>query len=317
MQRRRLGRTELSVTPLCLGGNVFGWTADERASFEVLDAYVEAGGNFIDTAEVYSRWVPGHQGGESEAVIGKWLASRGRPDGLVICTKVAPEGQGDEAPGLTRERVRAAVEGSLKRLGVEAIDLYLAHRDNASVPLEEVVATFDELVKEGKIRHAGGSNFSAERLASTLDLAEAKGLSGFGALQPEYNLLDRSEFEGPLAELCERRDVGVMTYYALASGFLSGKYREGQPLPESARAGSVKQKYMNPRGFRVLAAVDEVAKAHGATPARVALAWAMARPGVTTAIASATTAAQVADLVKATALTLSEDELRRLTAAGD
>jgi aryl-alcohol dehydrogenase (NADP+) len=318
MSLRPLGKTDLTVSSWCLGGNVFGWTADERDSFDVLDAYVAEGGNFIDTAEVYSRWVPGHHGGESEAVIGRWLASRGRPEGLVIATKVGfPMGDAPEDQGLGARRIAEAVEGSLRRLGVEAIDLYLAHRDDPDTPLEETLAAFDALVKAGKVRHIGASNYSAHRIAEAMTVASEHGYRPYEALQPEYNMLDRDQFEGPVHDVCASHGLGVFTYFSLASGFLSGKYRPGQPLPDSGRAEKVRDAYMNPRGFRVLDALDAVAVAHGATVAQVALAWVMARPGVTSAIASATDRAQVADLAGAMRLRLAPDEMAALTAAGE
>jgi aryl-alcohol dehydrogenase-like predicted oxidoreductase len=317
MSLRPLGKSDLMVSSWCLGGNVFGWTADERDSFDVLDAYVAEGGNFIDTAEVYSRWAPGHQGGESEAVIGRWLASRGRPEGLVIATKVGfPMGDAPEAQGLGRRRIEEAVEGSLRRLGVEAIDLYLAHRDDPNTPLEETLDAFDALVKAGKVRHVGGSNYSAARIAEVMSVASEHGFRPFEAYQPEYNLLDRSDFEGPVEEVCASHGIGVFTYFSLASGFLTGKYRPGRPLPASGRAAKVQATYMNPRGYRVLEALDAVAEAHGATVAQVALAWVMARPGVTAAIASATDRQQVLDLAPAMRLRLSDAEMAMLTAAG-
>ena len=317
MTLRELGRTGLRVSPLCLGGNVFGWTADEATSFAVLDAYVEGGGNFIDTAEAYSRWVPGNQGGESEAIIGRWLKTRQDRDRLVIATKVgAPMGEAPDQKGLSRRRIEEAVEGSLRRLGVEAIDLYQAHYDDADTPLEESLAAFDALVKAGKVRHLGASNYSAERLRAALDVADRHGWRPYETMQPEYNLLDRSEYEGPLQALCLERGLGVLTYFSLASGFLTGKYRPGKPLPKSGRAQKVQATYMNERGFRVLDALDAVAAESGASVADVALAWVMAQPGVTSAIASATSPDQVRELLAASRLQLSEDALRRLSEAG-
>lgn len=317
MNLRDLGRTGLRVSPLCLGGNVFGWTADEAASFAVLDAYVEGGGNFIDTAESYSRWVSGHHGGESETILGRWLKRRGSRDGLVIATKVgAPMGDAPEQKGLSRRRILDAVEGSLRRLQVDAIDLYQAHFDDPDTPLDETLATFDELVKSGKVRHIGASNYTAERLQSALDTADRLELRPYETMQPEYNLLDRDQFEGPLQQLCRDQGLGVLTYFSLASGFLTGKYRPDRPLPSSGRAQKVQDTYMNERGFRVLDALDAVAAEAGATVADVALAWVMAQPGVTSAIASATSPEQVRDLLAATRLRLDESQLRRLTDAG-
>ncbi|MBO9539062.1 aldo/keto reductase [bacterium] len=317
MTLRNLGRTALRVSPLCLGGNVFGWTADETASFAVLDAYVASGGNFIDTAEVYSRWVPGHHGGESEAILGRWLKSRKNRDQLVIATKVgAPMGDAPEQKGLSRRRILDAVEGSLRRLQTDVIDLYQAHFDDPGTALDETLATFDELVKAGKVRHIGASNYTAPRLNEALETAQRLGLRPFETMQPEYNLLDREQFEGALQALCLEHGLGVITYYSLASGFLSGKYRKDQPLPTSSRAASVQREYMNPRGFRVIEALDAVAAAHQATVSQVALAWVMAQPGVTSAIASATSAAQAQDLLGALRIQLDAEAQHRLSEAG-
>lgn len=317
MTLRQLGPTDLRVFPLCLGGNVFGWTADEARSFEVLDAYVQGGGNFIDTAESYSRWVPGHHGGESEVILGRWLRSRQNRDQVILATKVgAPMGDAPEQKGLSRRRILEAVEGSLRRLQTEVIDLYQAHFDDPGTPLDETLATFAELLKAGKVRHVGASNYATPRLKDALDTAQRLGLRPYETMQPEYNLLDRDQYEGALQALCVERGLGVITYYSLASGFLSGKYRQGQPLPTSGRAASVQREYMNPRGFRVLAALDEVAAAHRATVSQVALAWVMAQPGVTAAIASATTAAQMRELLGAAQLQLNASELRQLAEVG-
>ena len=317
MTLRPLGRTNLNVSPLCLGGNVFGWTADETASFRVLDAYVDGGGNFIDTAEVYSRWVPGHEGGESETILGRWLRSRRRRDQLVIATKVgAPMGEDPAKQGLSRRRILDAVDGSLRRLKVDEIDLYQAHFDDLDTPLDETLATFDGLIKAGKVRHVGASNYSAPRLKAALDVARSAGYRPYETLQPQYNLLDRTSFEGELQAFCVEHGLGVITYYGLASGFLTGKYREDQPLPASDRAAKVQREYMNPRGFRVLGELDRAAREHGATVAQVALAWLMAQRGVTSAIASATTLAQVQELLGAVSLKLAPETLDRLREVG-
>jgi aryl-alcohol dehydrogenase-like predicted oxidoreductase len=317
MAFRKLGHTELLVSPLCLGGNVFGWTADEAASFAVLDAYVEGGGNFIDTAESYSRWVPGHQGGESEAILGRWLRSRKHRDAVVIATKVGlPMGDAPEQKGLSRRRILEAVEGSLRRLQTEVIDLYQAHADDPETPLEETLSTFDELIASGKVRHIGASNYTAPRLKQALDVARHAGIRPYETLQPEYNLMDRDDFEGEVQSFCVEHGLGVITYFSLASGFLTGKYRKGEPLPTSGRAASVQRAYMNERGFRVLDALEQVANQHGATYAQVALAWVMAQPGVTSAIASATSPEQTRDLLGALRLQLDEASLRRLSEAG-
>lgn len=316
MTHRNLGRTALRVSPLCLGGNVFGWTADEAASFAVLDAYVDGGGNFIDTADAYSRWVPGHKGGESEEILGRWMQSRKNRDRLVIATKVGmPMGDAPDMKGLSRRRIMEAVDASLRRLRTDVIDLYQAHQDDPETPLEETLSAFDALIKAGKVRHIGASNYSAARLRSALDTAEREGLRPFESLQPAYNLLDREDFEGELQALSQERGLGVITYFGLARGFLSGKFRKDRPLPASPRAAAVQREYMNDRGFRVLDALDQVAAEQSATVSQVALAWLMAQPDVTSAIASATSAPQVQELLGAVALTLDADARRRLDEA--
>ncbi len=313
--RREFGTTGLHVAPLCLGGNVFGWSADEEASFAVLDAYVAAGGNFIDSANIYSGWVPGNEGGESEAIIGRWLADRGRPDDLVIATKVGMAG-GRFPKGLTRDHIRAGVEGSLERLGVERIDLYYAHEDDADTPLTETMAAFDELVREGLVSAVAASNYPAPRLAEALRVSDEGGFTRFGGLQPHFNLLDREGYAADAEGLCRDEGLGVAPYFALARGFLAGKYRPGAELPRTPRAAGVERDYLNDRGWRVLAEVESIAAAHDATPAQVSLAWLMARPGVTCPIASATGPEQVRELATAADITLSQDEYDRLDAAG-
>ena len=312
--RRPFGRSGLEVSPLCLGGNVFGWSADEETSHAVLDAYVAAGGNAVDSANVYSGWVSGNEGGESEAIIGRWLASRGGHDDIVIATKVGMAG-GVHPKGLTRDHLLRGAEGSLRRLGVARIDLYYAHEDDPETPLAETLAAFGELVDQGLVGAIAASNYPAGRLAEALEVSAREGLPRFEGLQEGYNLMDRGGYEGELEELCRREGLGVAAYSALAQGFLSGKYRPGAPVPDSARAATVARAYLNERGFRVLAAVDEVAAAHGATAAQVALAWVMARPGMTCAVASATSVEQVRELAGAMDLALAEDEVRRLDAA--
>ena len=313
--RQTIGATTLAVSPLCLGGNVFGWTADEDTSFAVLDAYVAAGGNFIDTANMYSAWVPGHEGGESEAVIGRWCASRGNRDDVVIATKVGMQGGPDQPKGLTRDMIRAGVEASLRRLQTDHIDLYYAHEDDAETPLLETMTAFDELVHEGLVRAVGASNYSAARLRQALDVSTQHGLTRYAALQPQYSLLARDDFESGLAALCETERIAVAPYWVLARGFLSGKYRADGPLPTSPRATGIAADYMNDRGWAVLDAVDQVAQAHDATVSQVALAWALAQPAVVAPIVSATSPDQVAELVGAAALALSSDELADLDAA--
>ena len=315
MTRRTLGTTGLSVHPLCLGGNVFGWSADEPTSFAVLDAYVEGGGNFIDTADVYSRWVPDHQGGESETIIGRWLARRGVADDVVIATKVGGDmGQGGRS--IEGAYIRQAVDASLSRLGVERIDLLYTHWDVEETPLEEPLAALDELVKAGKVGAIAASNISATRLREALEISAREGWVAYGALQPEYNLVSRGEYEGELEDAAVEAGLGVAPYFSLASGFLTGKYtREGAKV-DSVRAGGVASQYFDERGWTVLDAVRAVAARLDATPAQVALAWLMARPSITAPIASATKVEQVRDLLGAAALSLSGEDVAELDGAG-
>jgi aryl-alcohol dehydrogenase-like predicted oxidoreductase len=313
MDQRQLGRSTLRVSPLCLGGNVFGWTVDKGQSFRLLDALVEAGLNFIDTADVYSTWVPGNTGGESETIIGEWLKSRGIRDRVVIATKLGSE-MGPGLKGLSKAYIRSAVEASLRRLQTDVIDLYQSHRDDPDTPQEETLHAFASLIQEGKVRAIGASNFSAARLKEALDTSARSGLPRYESLQPQYNLYSRSEYEAELEPLCRENHVGVIPYFGLASGFLTGKYRSEQDLGKSARGGSV-GKYLNERGFKILAALDEVAAQHRATPAQVALAWLMARPGITAAIASATTTEQLNDLAAAVRLDLGHASIERLDEA--
>jgi aryl-alcohol dehydrogenase-like predicted oxidoreductase len=315
-ERRRFGTTDLMVSPLCLGTNVFGWTCAEETSFAILDAYVEAGGNFLDTATVYSTWVPGNTGGESEAIIGRWLASRGRPDDLVIATKVGYPGDPHMRAGLDRENVVAGIEGSLARLGVDRIDLYYAHKDDESISLEEALTNLDALVEDGLVRHLAASNYTAGRLAESLAVSDATGLARFEGFQPHFNLLERAEYQGDAEAICVREDLGVAPYFTLARGFLTGKYRPGQDLPSTPRAAGIAQAYLNDRGWAMLAVLDEVAAAHGATPAQVSLAWLMRYPGVVSPIASATSTAQVGEIMGAIGLGITDEEFARLDAAG-
>lgn len=302
---------QLSVSPLSLGGNVFGWTADQQTSFAVLDAYTEAGFNFVDTADVYSAWVEGNSGGESETVIGDWLRSRGRREEVVIATKV---GGHPERKGLSAANIRAAAEDSLRRLRTDHIDLYYTHFDDESVSVSEIVTALDELVKEGKVREIGASNISPERLQESLTFSAEFGLARYTALQPHYNLVSRDTYEGPLADLAAREGLAVMPYYALASGFLTGKYRPGD-TPEGARSSTVAKYLATDRGMRVLEALDSVARAHDAPVVSAALAWLAAQPTVTAPIASARTPAQLPALLESVDLQLTQDELRRLTEA--
>jgi aryl-alcohol dehydrogenase-like predicted oxidoreductase len=300
----RIADTDLDVFPLCLGGNVFGWTADEAASFEVLDAYTQAGGNFVDTADLYA-------GGESEKIIGRWLASRGRRDDIVIATKV---GMAGERGNLRADTIRAAAEDSLKSLGVDHIDLYYAHRDDLGTPIEETLAAFDDLVREGKVRYIAASNYDAPRLAAALKISDTEGLARYVALQPEYNLVARDSFEGELADLCVRENLGVMPYFGLARGFLTGKYRPGGPEGDSPRSERARQ-HLDDRGIAVLGVLDELAAAHDTSLAAVALAWLLAHPSVVSPIASARNTDQLAELLPVADLRLTKDEIDRLTQA--
>lgn len=313
MRKRRLGRSSIEVAPLCFGGNVFGWTVDERQSFALLDAFVDAGFNFIDTADVYSVWVSGNQGGESEAIIGKWQKARRNRDRLVIATKLGMA-MGPQRKGLSRAYMRSAVEASLSRLRTDYIDLYQAHEDDAQTPMEETLAAFAELVKEGKVRVIGASNFTAPRLAQALSLSEKLGLPRYESLQPLYNLADRAGFEKELEPLCLKESVGVIPYYALGAGFLTGKYRSQADLGQSPRGARVKD-YLNDRGRRILKALDDVSARVGARPAQVALAWLIARPSITAPIASATTPVQLEDLLAGARLKLDREAVELLNAA--
>jgi aryl-alcohol dehydrogenase-like predicted oxidoreductase len=314
MQMRPLGRTGFEIAPLVLGGNVFGWTADPPTSFALLDAFVDAGLNAIDTADVYSRWVPGHRGGESETVIGDWLARNpGKREKVVLITKVGSD-MGQGRTDLSRRHILEAVEASLRRLRVEAIDVYLSHWPDAATPYEETLEVYATLMKTGKIRAIGASNLDAAQLGEALRIAGETGLPRYDVLQPGYNLCDRTSLEGPLLGLCRAEEIGVISYFGLAKGFLSGKYRSEADLAKSPRGQGVAQ-YLTPRGFAILGALDAVAMRVGAEPAEVALAWVMAQPGITAPIASATSLEQLAGLVRAVFLALSPEDLRLLDLA--
>ncbi|MCW2879594.1 MAG: aldo/keto reductase [Sphaerisporangium sp.] len=308
---RRIDKSDLTVFPLCLGGNVFGWTADRDASFAVLDAYHEAGGNFVDTADSYSAWIPGNRGGESETIIGEWMAERGNRDSMVVGTKV---GQQPGAKGLSAANIRTSAEGSLRRLGTDRIDLYYAHSDDRDTPLEETLTAFDDLVREGKVRHIGASNYDADRLKEALAVSEHLGLARYVALQQHYNLVERDKYEGRLEEVVARHGLSSVPYFALAKGFLTGKYRPGVSV-DSPRAGGAAPYLQTERGRQVLEALDKVATAHGAEPATVALAWLLTRPTVAAPIASARTPEQVPALVAAADLVLAPEEVRLLDEA--
>ncbi len=314
MTLRRLGSTDLKIAPLVLGGNVFGWTADRAASFAVLDAFVAGGGTMIDTADAYSAWVDGHKGGESEAMIGEWLKASGKRDDVLIATKVGMlPGEGGEK--LAPARIAAAAEASLKRLGTDRIDLYYAHQDDEDVPQDAVLEAFGKLVDAGKVRVIGASNFHAARLKSAVEAAKTSDLPRYHVLQPEYNLVSRTKFEGELQDYCVTENIGVLPYYGLASGFLTGKYRTKDDLGQSVRGGRMGE-LLEGKGKAVLDAMDSVVEAVGATHAQVALAWLIAQPGVTAPIASATSAKQIEDLLPAMMLELTKDQLDALTDAG-
>ena len=313
MQKRKLGRSGLEVSSLAFGGNVFGWTADESTSMRLLDRFVDEGFNFIDTADMYSRWVPGNKGGESETIIGKWLKKSGKRDKVVIATKVGME-MGPDKKGLSPAYIQRAVEDSLKRLQTDHIDLYQSHTDDADTPLADTLGAYDGLIKAGKVRAIGASNYSAERFEEALAVSKKHNLPRYESMQPNYNLYDRADFEAGLQKVCVRNDVGVISYFSLASGFLTGKYRSEADLAKGPRGQMVK-KYLNDRGNRVLDALDSVAKETSSTPARVALAWLLAQPGITAPIASATSLPQLEDLFAATRLQLDPAKLERLDAA--
>lgn len=313
MQKRKLGNTGVEVPVIMLGGNVFGWTVDEADSFRLLDAAFDAGLNFIDTADVYSRWIPGHVGGESETIIGKWFARSGKRDRVVIATKVGIE-MGEGKQGLAPKYIMEAVEASLRRLQTDRIDLYQSHRDDDQTPLDETLAAFDRLVQQGKVRFIGASNYSGARLREALETSKGKKLASYETLQPHYNLVEREGYEADLAPVVAQYGIGVIPYFSLAGGFLTGKYRSEADLQGKARAG-IAGKYVNARGLAVLDALDEVAKEYDSTPASVALAWLIAQPGITAPIASATNEKQLASLVAAAGLKLDRTALEKLSAA--
>ncbi|MET1116609.1 MAG: aldo/keto reductase [Comamonas sp.] len=311
---RPLGRSGLQVSRVCLGGNVFGWTVDEAGAFSLLDAWLDAGFNFIDTADVYSRWVPGHTGGESERILGRWLARSGRRAQVVLATKVGKD-MGDGRRGLRPEYIRAAVEASLQRLQTDHIDLYQSHDDDPQVPLADTLGAYADLIAAGKVRAIGASNHSAARFKEALVTSERLGLPRYECLQPLYNLYDRAAFERELAPLCRSQEIGVINFYALAAGFLTGKYRSEADARKSPRGPGAVKTYLNPRGLAILQALDAVAGRLGVQPGQVALAWQLQRPAVTAPIASASTRAQLEQLVQAARLQLSEQDMKQLNAA--
>ena len=314
-QLRELGRSGLQASPIAFGGNVFGWSADEKTAFALLDAFVDAGFNLIDTADVYPAWVPGNRGGESETIIGRWLARGGRRDKVLVATKVA---KWAERPGLSADNINAAVEDSLRRLQTDVIDLYQAHEDDESVPLEETLGAFARLIEAGKVRAIGASNYSASRLRDALKVSSDYHLPRYETLQPENNLYDRAGYEAELEPLAREQSLGVISYYSLASGFLTGKYRTAADAARSsARGAKVVERYLNPRGLRILAALDDLAARHKASAAQVALAWLIARPGITAPIVSATRVEQLHDVLAAARLQLSVQEITQLDQASD
>ncbi len=313
MEQRQLGKSGLTIAPLAFGGNVFGWTADEATSFKLLDAFVAGGFNFIDTADVYSRWHPGNKGGDSETIIGKWLKQRGNREKVVIGTKVGIE-MPDAGKGLSKAWITEEVEHSLRRLQTDYIDLYMSHRDDPQTPQAETLETYAGLIKAGKVRAIGASNFTAARLREALDTSAKHGLPRYESLQPNYSIMERGEFEGDLEALCRKETVGVISYYSLASGFLSGKYRSKADMVGRAR-GSAVEKYLDDKGFRVLAALDAVAARYNATPAQIALAWLIAKPAMTAPIASATSVAQLQEIMKAPAVRLDADAVGQIDTA--
>jgi aryl-alcohol dehydrogenase-like predicted oxidoreductase len=310
MEKRKLGAAGPEVPVICLGGNVYGWTLPEAEVFRQLDAALDIGLNFVDTADVYSRWVPGNKGGESETIVGKWFAKTGKRKDVILATKVGNE-MGEGKKGLKAAYIRQAVEDSLERLQTDYIDIYQAHKDDAETPLEETLGAFNELVNQGKARYIGASNYSGARLAEALETSRKHGFASYISLQPHYNLVERQDYESDLLPVVEKYQLGVIPYFSLAAGFLTGKYRSQKDTEKAAR-GSMVQKYLNDWGFAVVTALDEVANAHGATPARVALAWLLAQPGITAPIASATNEKQLADLAEAAKLKLGAESIQKL-----
>ncbi len=315
MEKRKLGNTGFDVAPLAFGGNVFGWTADEPTSFRLLDTFVAAGFNLIDTADSYSRWVTGHKGGESETIIGRWIARRGRHDDVIIATKVGSEmGQGHKV--LRKNYILQAVEASLSRLQVDCIDLYQSHWDDGNTPFEEVLGAYEQLLRQGKVKAIGASNLSAARLAEALQVSKSRGLPRYETLQPHYNLYERATFEHELQALCIRENIGVITYFSLAAGFLTGKYRSESDFGKSARGPGMKN-FLNPRGMKILDALDKIARRYDATPAQISLAWLIVRPGITAPIASATNLDQLQEILHAIEIRLDKEAIEVLNRASE
>jgi aryl-alcohol dehydrogenase-like predicted oxidoreductase len=315
MNKRKLGKTGLEISPLVFGGNVFGWTVDQATSFKLLDAFVAAVFNSVDTADAYSRWVPGHSGGESETILGEWMKRRGNRSKMIVATKVGMD-MGFWKKGLSKSHILRSAEDSLRRLQTDYIDLYQSHIDDPDTPLEETLGAYAELIKQGKVRAIGASNHKAERLAATLETSKKSGLPAYQTLQPNYSLIERAEYESHLEPVCAKEGLGVINYFPLAGGFLSGKYRSESDVTGKARARNV-TKYLNERGFRILGALDQVAKKYNATPARVSLAWLLARPSITAPIVSATNLVQLNDLISSVELALDRDSIEVLNQASE
>jgi aryl-alcohol dehydrogenase-like predicted oxidoreductase len=315
MNKRKLGKTGMEISPLVFGGNIFGWTVDQATSFKLLDAFVAAGFNSVDTADVYSKWVPGHAGGESEIILGEWMNRTGNRSKIIVATKVGMD-MGDVKKGLSKSYILASAENSLRRLQTDYIDLYQSHIDDPDTPLEETLGAYADLIKQGKVRAIGASNHKAERLAAALETSKKYGLPAYQALQPNYSLIERAEYESHLEPLCEKEGIGVINYFPLAGGFLSGKYRSESDAAGKARARNV-TKYLNDRGFKILDALDKVAKRYNATPARISLAWLLARPSVTAPIVSATNLDQLNDLISSVELALDRDSIEFLNHASE
>ncbi len=313
MKKRKLGKTELEISPLVFGGNIFDWTVDRATSFKLLDAFVAAGFNSVDTADVYSKWVPGHTGGESEIILGEWMKRSGNRNKVIVATKVGMD-MGDGKKGLSKSYILRAAEDSLRRLQTDYIDLYQSHIDDPDTPLEETLAAYAELIKQGKVRAIGASNYKAERLRAALETSMKSGLPAYQTLQPNYSLIERAEYESNLEPVCEKEGLGVINYFPLAGGFLSGKYRSESDVAGKARARNV-TKYLNERGFRIVGALDQVAKKYNATPARVSIAWLLARPSITAPIVSATNLEQLHDLISSVDLALDRDSIEFLNQA--
>lgn len=314
MQKRKLGHSDLEVAPLCFGGNVLGWTVPEKKAFDILDAFVGGGFNFVDTADVYTRWIPGNQGGESETIIGKWFKASGRRRDVVLATKCGLE-MGPDKKGLSRKHILESIEGSLKRLQTDYIDLYQSHTDDETVPQEETLSAYQQLIKDGKVRAIGASNFSAQRLRQSLETAKKHGLPSYQSLQPEYNLYDRQKYETELEGLCRESNIGVISYYSLARGFLTGKYRMPSDAGKSPRGEKAVATYLNPRGYAILKALDDLSAQKKSSPAQISLAWLMARPGITAPIASATSLEQLNDMMKAARIELDDRDIKKLNEA--